>query len=355
MGVLLQITTLLYFAEWSTNDPVIVTTQSVSAVDTDPWREVSGFFLLLTALTVVFYLLSAIFLVYQPPKTDSAQNEGLLKQTQTDDTKSTPLEQMENIEGSEKTVKDKASNNADKDTERHERQLLLSKNTDSMPNDKPNESTEGSQSIPQDLYGLTLLKNVDFNLIVWPNIFLGAVHIGYVYNLSAMIESFGLERHIVMLLLVNFLSVALTRIPVFFIIDRVSAKRILMILAGVTQVLAIILCFIFYDSVVVFTLCIVLNAFVSSCTWTASSALLAELCGPKYFGYNFGWMNFGFGLLAVLLQSLSGVFYDMNIDTSVTRHCFGRQCFQMTMLVWLAFSVVSMSLSGLHFWRGRKR
>ena len=148
------------------------------------------------------------------------------------------------------------------------------------------------------------------------------------YNLTAMMKSFGLEEHSTVLLTINFLSCALTRIPLFVFIDKVANKSLFLLTAAVSMSFAILLCVSFGHNVVLFTLGIVLSAFTNCCVWTTTPALLSELFGPRYLGYNYGWMMCGYGLFALALQTLTGYLYDLNIDTAVTHTCYGRQCFQ---------------------------
>ena len=173
----------------------------------------------------------------------------------------------------------------------------------------------------------------------------------YMYNLTAMMKSFGLEEYSTVLLTINFLSCALTRIPVFIFIDKVANKSLFLLTGAVSMSLAILLCVSFGHNVVLFTVGIVLSAFTNSCTWTATQALLSQLFGTKYFGYNYGWMMCGYGLFALTLQTLTGYLYDLNINTAVTHTCYGRQCFSIILIVCLCLCIISTLCSAIHVWK----
>ena len=324
----------------------------------------SGFFLVMTAVTITFDILATMFLVYKPPKDSDEEKQD-----------------AENPVGDGKTEDDVVVvrvTGEDLQPEVGEigNPLLTShhcneENTDSCDGDgipvtieesvcshKVEEAVNAKpvqkvETQVKDEYGFTLLKKLDFHLIIWPGVFLGGIQVAYMYNLTAMMKSFGLEEHSTVLLTINFLSCALTRIPVFIFIDKVANKSLFLLTGAVSVSLAFILTVSFGHNVVLFTVGIILSAFTNSCSWTSTAALLSELFGTKYFGYNYGWMTCGYGLFAMVLQTLAGYLYDLNIDTSVTHSCYGDNCFVVILIVCLVLSIVSAICSTIHLWKGK--
>ena len=318
---------------------------------------------MMTTVTITFDILATVFLVYKPPK-GSEQEE----------------EDVENPVGNRKTEDDVVvvkvtgqdlqpevgevgnplltNHHGNKETtdicEGDETRLTTEESVSCKVEEavkiKPVQNTETQV---KDQYGFTLLKKLDFHLIIWPGVFLGGIQVAYMYNLTAMMKSFGLEEHSTVLLTINFLSCALTRIPVFIFIDKVPNKSLFLLIGAVSMSIAFILTISFGHNVVLFTIEIILSAFTNSCSWTSTAALLSELFGTKYFGYNYGWMTCGYALFAMVLQTLAGYLYDLNIDTSVTHSCYGRDCFVVILIVCLGLSIVSGICSSVQLWKGR--
>ena len=110
-----------------------------------------------------------------------------------------------------------------------------------------------------------------------------------------MIKSFALEGISAILLTTYFLRYALSRFPIFVFIDAVPNKSLLLLIAGVSLLLSMLICMIFGNDIIPFTTGIVMNALANACTWTSGTVLLSEYFGTKYFGYNYGWMLFWYG------------------------------------------------------------
>ena len=299
----------------------------------------SGFFPLIIVASVVFESLATIFIVYKPlPSKSNGQFE----------TKYDEATKMDLITDKIKTYKDVTD---------------VTIGTGDIPvedavvcGEKEGANGENADNVKEptkDLYGISLLKLLDFHLVIWPTLILGSVQISYIYNLSAMIKSFGLERFSTILLTVYFLGYALSRIPVFIFIDKVPNKSIVLLVGGFSITLAITICICFGNNVVLFAISIILSTITNSCTWNAGLALLSELFGSKYFGYNYGWLLFGFGGFTLCMQTLTGYLYDLNIDTSVTRTCYGRQCFLITLIICLCLALLAMLCSAVHLWKRR--
>ena len=334
----------------------------------DPCSILSGFFLLMTVLTITFDIQAIVLLIYKPSKQSdkisvSMKNVSVNEQKEEEKVKCDDDGQDEirvDPEGSgkkHKTENDtkilnsliqkgvKEKNYSEEKCNDEEVVMIMERAQES------NAFPENEGYLVKDLYGFTLLKKLDFHLIIWPGVFLGGIQVAYMYNLTAMMKSFGLEKHCTILLTINFLSCALTRIPVFIFIDKVSNKSLFLLFGAVSMSFAILLCVSCGHNVVLFTIGIVLSAFTNSCSWTSTAALLSELFGTKYFGYNYGWMMCGYGLFALALQILTGYLYDLNIDTSVTHTCYGRQCFSIILAVCLCLSIISTLCSAIHVWK----
>ena len=332
----------------------------------DPCSFLSGFFLLMAVLTVTFDIQATALLNYKPSE-QSDKISVSMKDVSVNEEKGEEKVKREDDGQDEIRLDSEASgqkHKAEYDTE----MILMQKGvkekdySEEKCNDEEavmilkraqefNSFRENERCSVKDQYGFTLLKKLDFHLIIWPGVFLGGIQVAYMYNLTAMMKSFGLEEHSTVLLTINFLSCALTRIPVFIFIDKVPNKSLFLLIGAVSMSIAFILTISFGHSVVLFTIGIILSAFTNSCSWTSTAALLSELFGTKYFGYNYGWMTCGYGLFALALQTLTGYLYDLNIDTSVTHTCYGRQCFSIILIVCLCLSIISTLCSAIRVWK----
>ena len=321
----------------------------------------SGFFLLMTILTVTFDIQATVLLIYKPSKQPdkisvNKKNVSVDEEKEQEEVKSdedgkgeirTDSQDSDKRDKGEAEVLNSLMQKGGKEKDYSEAKcqevVMMMEEAISFP--------ENERCSVQDIYGFTLLKMLDFHLIIWPGVFLGGIQVAYMYNLTAMMKSFGLEEYSTVLLTINFLSCALTRIPVFIFIDKVANKSVFLLIAAVSMSLAILLCVSFGHNVVLFTVGIVLSAFTNSSTWTATQALLSQLFGTKYFGYNYGWMMCGYGLFALTLQTLTGYLYDLNINTAVTHTCYGRQCFSIILIVCLCLCIISTLCSAIHVWK----
>ena len=273
----------------------------------DPCSILSGFFLLMTVLTITFDIQAIVLLIYKPSKQSdkisvSMKNVSVNEQKEEEKVKCDDDGQDEISERSGK--KNKTENDTTILNSLMQKGVKEKDYSEEKCNDEEVvmiiERAQESNSFPEnesysvkDLYGFTLLKKLDFHLIIWPGVFLGGIQVAYMCNLTAMMKSFGLEKHCTILLTINFLSSALTRIPVFIFIDKVSNKSLFLLIGAVSVSFAILLCVSYGHNVVLFTIGIILSAFTNSCSWTSTAALLSELFGTKYFGYNYGWMMCG--------------------------------------------------------------
>ena len=311
----------------------------------------------MTAVTITFDILATIFLVYKPPK--DSDEEKYEAENPVDDRKSED-EVVVKVTGEDQSEVREMGNpllwshpGNEGDTDICDGDETQGKTEESVPCKVKIKPVQKIETQVKDEYGFTLLKKLDFHMIIWPGVFLGGIQVAYMYNLTAIMKSFGLEKHSTVLLTINFLSCALTRIPVFIFIDKVANKSLFLLTGAVSMSIALILTASFGHNVVLFTVGIILSAFTNSCSWTSTAALLSELFGTKYFGYNYGWMTCGYGLFAMVLQTLAGYLYDMNIDTSVTHSCYGRNCFVVILFVCLGLSIISAICSSIHLWKGR--
>ena len=197
------------------------------------------------------------------------------------------------------------------------------------------------------LKGWVLFTNVEFHLIVWPLILLGGVNVTLTYNLTSMTRSYGLEHHATLMLSILFVSWVLTRIPVFVFIDRVPNKSIFEALSALSLTMCLLMLTFIGDNIASFITAIILSGFANASTWTSGPALLTKF-SMKYFGYNYGWVSFGYGVLGLGLQALTGYFYDINIDISVTHTCYGLHCFSRVLLISAGLCLLSLVLSVIH-------
>ena len=137
------------------------------------------------------------------------------------------------------------------------------------------------------------------------------------------------------------------RIPVFVLIDRVPSKSIFEALSALSLTICFLMLTLVGDNIASFITAIILSGFAHASTWTRKPALLTKF-GMKYFDYNYGWVSFCYGVLGLGLQALTGYFYDINIDTSVTHTCYGLHCFSKVLLISAGLCLLSLVLYVIH-------
>ena len=135
----------------------------------------SGFFLLMTIVTVVFDVLDIIFVVYKPSSGISKCKECKEKTAEKEPVKE-PIKVVIDTETNDLQVDDSVIFDV---TETGNVEISTGKSVKIAQYEE-----EGAK------YGFSLLKVLDFNLIIWPGVLLGGIQVAYMYNLTAMMKNF---------------------------------------------------------------------------------------------------------------------------------------------------------------------
>jgi MFS family permease len=307
-------------------------------------QNLSGFYLFSAITCLVLYLLGIVF-IREIPKgeenlADMSIQEELAEKSFREDLSMTPTPGEDTHLIAAKDSK-KISPSRAKDPE---------KTNDSFKESSITKAAEDLPDAPQ-LTGCELFRKLEFQLLLWPTIFISTVQLTFMNNMSAILKSFNNASFITLASVLSPVVTVVSTLVIGLVTDYTVKKvpRVTYaIVVNVLQFLFLTLAIFYAGNVTLFILTVISNSVSAGGTMTISPTILAEISGTQYFGRNLGGMIIGQGGGVFVLQIIIGVIYDANKGDAEDRNCYGDRCFRATFIILSVLAFVTLALQLCH-------
>jgi hypothetical protein len=206
----------------------------------------------------------------------------------------------------------------------------------------PSVTSSDPHHSPQ-LTGFALFRDPNFHLILWPYTLGISVQLAFINNSAVYLKSFGLERYTTVITVLSPLAGGIANFGVGALSD-VTLERFprvtYHVAATCLQIVCLILCLFYLDSIVFFTVTSV-NIYIANAVGiTLSPTMLCDEYGTRSLSLTLGilWLTLSFVVL--IIQAIFGVLYDLYADEN--NDCYGIQCFFWMLIISIILSFIKL-------------
>ena len=191
------------------------------------------------------------------------------------------------------------------------------------------------------------LIQAEYQLIFWPSVIILGFRTSYISNIATFAFSFQFQQY-------SFTEIALTLLPFVSVLSKPvigfcsdSAlhkipRSAFLLFASVFFVLALVMCLLMFDSVIVHGVVVLFFVIVSGYVQTLVPSLFVALFGRNSFPVVFGFLTMGWTTFTTIFNTILGKFYDWEREDKSQSECFGTHCYELFFIVALALGMFTI-------------
>lgn len=216
-------------------------------------------------------------------------------------------------------------------------------NLDDVSGDFPehDEDYDGEKEAVEDVTGLALIKNWDFQFLFWLFVMSSCEIIMFLTNIDVYLKSFGYEDKSTAFNLLVPIFAVISKIVCGILSDKFIEKiprAAYMLVTLIIETGALTLCIFASSNFYVLLFATISVGIAYGAVWSISATLCGEYFGLKYFGKNWGAFVLANGICSILLQQIFGAVYQAEIELPGETFCYGTGCFSWSFAVAAVFA-----------------